>query len=182
MKKLLMSMVLLVVATRAHGESLEARLDQVLAAVKKWETDRTLVAAVREQNQSGLTFEQIMARDRQWVETRGLDEGMKALLIKPASLRLLVLQVTKPYFSEMFLMDNQGAIVAMTNKTSDYWQGDEDKWIKSYNGGKGGIHIGDVEYDESAGEYLAHVAIPIKDNGKVIGALAIGVLVDELPD
>lgn len=77
-------------------------------------------------------------------------------------------------------MDNQGANVAMTNKTSDYWQGDESKFTQSYRGGKGATHIGDVEFDESAQAYLVQVSVPVIESGKAIGAVTIGVNIDEL--
>ena len=57
---------------------------------------------------------------------------MKALMNNSAAKELLKFESSKPYFTEVFLMDNQGANVAMTNKTSDYWQGDEAKFIESF--------------------------------------------------
>lgn len=77
-------------------------------------------------------------------------------------------------------MDNQGAHVAMTDKTSDYWQGDEAKFIESYNGGKGAVHIADVEFDNSTQAYLFQVSVPVKDGNKVIGATTIGIDVDKI--
>lgn len=77
-------------------------------------------------------------------------------------------------------MDNQGAIVAMTNKTSDYWQGDEAKFQKSFNGGEGAINIGKEKFDDSAQAYLVQVSIPILDGDKAVGALTIGVNLGKL--
>ena len=69
------------------------------------------------------------------------------------------------YFSEIFVMDNQGANVAMSDKTSDYWQGDESKFTESYKNGKGGLHIGDVEFDDSSQSYLVQISISIFYSG-----------------
>ncbi|WP_197466328.1 MULTISPECIES: hypothetical protein [unclassified Oleiphilus] len=77
-------------------------------------------------------------------------------------------------------MDNQGANVAMTNKTSDYWQGDEAKWQESFKDGAGAVHIGDVEFDESAQAYLVQVSVPVMDGGTAIGAITIGINLDDL--
>lgn len=44
-----------------------------------------------------------------------------------------------PEYAEIFVMDNQGANVAMSDKTSDYWQGDEDKFVRSFAGGEGKV-------------------------------------------
>ena len=64
-------------------------------------------------------------------------------------------------------MDNQGANVAMTDKTSDYWQGDEAKFKKSYHNGKGTVFVDEVEFDDSSQAYLVQVSVPVKDGDKV---------------
>jgi hypothetical protein len=46
---------------------------------------------------------------------------------------------------------------------------------------RGGIDIGKVKHDKSADAALQQVSLPIIDaDGKVIGALTFGILVDEL--
>ena len=94
--------------------------------------------------------------------------------------RYIGLLESKPYYSEIFVMDDQGANVAMTDKTSDYWQGDEAKFKKSYNNGAGGVHISDVEFDESTQTYSVQVSVPVKDGDAVIGAVTIGIDVDQM--
>jgi hypothetical protein len=66
----------------------------------------------------------------------------------------------------------------MTNKTSDYWQGDEAKFQKSFNGGAGQVHVGDVKFDESAQVYQVQISVPVTDGVKAIGAITIGVDLD----
>ncbi len=87
-----------------------------------------------------------------------------------------------PYFSEIFVMDNQGANVAMSDKTSDYWQGDEAKFKNSYADGQGGLDIGDVKFDDSSQAYLVQVSVPVKDGDAVIGAVTFGIDVDKLAE
>jgi hypothetical protein len=77
-------------------------------------------------------------------------------------------------------MDNLGANVAMSDKTSDYWQGDEAKFVKSYNGGKGDIFIDEVKFDDSTQNYLVQVSVPVKEGDKVIGAITFGINVDKV--
>jgi hypothetical protein len=78
-------------------------------------------------------------------------------------------------------MDNQGANVCQNELTSDYWQGDEAKFEKSYNGGKGAIFVDEVEFDDSSQAYLCQVSVPVMDGDKAIGAITIGVDVEKLP-
>ncbi len=73
-------------------------------------------------------------------------------------------------------MDNQGALVCATEKTSDDWQGDEPKWIKAFNNGHGTTFIDRPRFDSSAHEYLAQISVPIIDAGKTIGVITAGVL------
>ena len=105
---------------------------------------------------------------------------MKAMMTSKAAQKLSEFEQSQPYFFELFLMDNQGANIAMTNKTSDYWQGGEAKWQESFKGSQGAVHIGEVEFDESAQDYLVQISVPVMDNGKAIGAITVGINLDEL--
>ena len=139
-----------------------------------------MVAAVKAQNAKGESLDQIKQRDASWRATSGVDDFMRSLLESDTAKELMKLETSKPYFFELFLMDSQGANVAMTNKTSDYWQGDEAKFTESFKGGSGAIHIGDVEFDESAQAYLVQISVPVMDGGSAVGAMTIGVNVDKL--
>jgi len=157
--------------------------DSVLALVsdlEKWGTHPALIAAVKEKNSKAMTLDAIKSRDKEWRQVDGLDAGMKAMLESNVAKEMLKMEKKSSYLFESFLMDNQGANVAMTNKTSDYWQGDESKFTESYKNGAGATHIGDVEFDESAQAYLVQVSVPVMDEGKAIGAVTIGVNIDEL--
>lgn len=142
--------------------------------------DPVLVEAVKVENAKGKTLDQIKERDKKWMATAGMDDFMKAIQGNAAAKRLLDIQKSAPYFAEMFLTDNQGANVAMTDKTSDYWQGDEAKFAKCFTGGAGSVFVGDVEFDKSEQAYLAQVSVPVLDDGKAIGVLVIGIDVDKL--
>jgi len=78
-------------------------------------------------------------------------------------------------------MDDQGGVVGENNLTSDYWQGDEEKWTGSYNDTKGGVDVGKEKFDKSANATLQQISLPlIAKGGKVIGAITWGVAVDRL--
>jgi hypothetical protein len=79
-------------------------------------------------------------------------------------------------------MDNKGLNVAQSDVTSDYWQGDEAKWKKSFLAGPDGLFIDEVEFDESTQTYQAQVSVSIADpdSGEAIGAITVGVNVELL--
>jgi len=151
-------------------------------------TEKTLVAvgenpvvqgAVESQNGQGMTLDAIKAKDVEWKASKGVEPYMAELMNSACAMELMNFQKQHKYILEIFVMDNQGANVAMTNKTSDYWQGDEAKFIESFKGGAGAIHYGDVEFDESAKGFLVQISVPVKKAGAVIGAITFGVSIDE---
>jgi hypothetical protein len=142
-------------------------------------TDPVLVQAVRQGNAKGQSLSQIKEMDEEWKGTAGIADYMQAMMDNNCSTHLRQLQDSNPYFAEIFVMDNQGANVCMTDKTSDYWQGDEDKFIESYKNGKGAVHIGSVKFDDSTQTYLVQVSVPVRDGDAVIGAVTLGIDVDK---
>lgn len=143
-------------------------------------TDQIIADAVNEQNAKSISLAQIKKQDEEWKSTPGLADFMKEIMVSKCGKHLAEIQKSTSYFAEIFVMDNQGANVAMTDKTSDYWQGDEDKFTESYKNGKGAIHISEVEFDDSAQAYLVQVSVPVKDKGKVIGAITFGIDIDKV--
>ncbi len=91
------------------------------------------------------------------------------------------LAAEQPYYVEVFITDNQGALVCSNAITSDYWQGDEDKWTRAFASGKGAVFIDRPRFDESAKANLGGISLPIMDGPAAIGVLTVGVFTDKLP-
>ncbi|MEM8870329.1 MAG: PDC sensor domain-containing protein [Pseudomonadota bacterium] len=79
--------------------------------------------------------------------------------------------------TEVFVTDQLGLNVIQSNVTSDYWQGDEDKWQQSFGKPDGTIHFGEVELDESTQTYQSQISMPINDpdSGAPLGAITVGI-------
>jgi hypothetical protein len=169
---------LVLITPNGLAEDAPPAVTALIPVIKKWGEDPILIAAVKEQNAKGMTLDQIQKRDKEWMATTGMDDQMKAMMKNTAAQQLEKLEATKPYFFESILMDNQGANVAMTNKTSDYWQGDEPKFTNAYKAG--GVDVGKSKFDDSAKAYLIQVSVPVVEGGKPIGALCVGINLDEL--
>ena len=153
----------------------------------KWLENDQLIQAIRDQNQahSGLTQADIDQLDKDWRAQRKADDKplINRLLSQPASTWLRDQQSqTANFVTEVFAMDNHGLNVAQSVETSDYWQGDEAKWQKTFGNGSGDIHISEVEFDESTGTYQSQVSMPISDpsTGELIGAITFGINVQSL--
>jgi predicted RNA binding protein with dsRBD fold (UPF0201 family) len=175
-----LSLVMGLSAASAGEDAPQKALELANAFSEKYGSDPVIVKAIKKQNAKGMTLDQIKVMDKKWKAYFGTANFMKALIQNECGQLLKKIQKTQPYFAEIFVMDNQGAIVAMTEKTSDYWQGDEVKFKKSFRGGKGAVHVSDVKFDDSTQAYLVQISVPVKDGGKAIGAITFGIDVDKV--
>ena len=171
---------LLMASSLVYAEDAPESVKTLIPELKALGTNPVLVAAVKAQNAKGMTLDEIKKRDEAWMATSGVDDFMKEMMNNDAAKELAKIEKSKPFFDELFLMDDLGANVAMTNKTSDYWQGDEEKFTGSFNNGAGGLDVGKVKFDKSAQAYLVQVSVPVMEGGKAIGAITIGINIDEL--
>lgn len=155
--------------------------------ILQWAKNPIVVNAVREANTKATkSADEITQLDKKWRATEGVDEWIGAFINNPCANYLRDLQKTREgmlvMFSEIFVMDRQGCIVAESNKTSDYWQGDEDKFVKSFADGKGSIFIDEPTFDQSSRKYTSQVSVPVRDpdTGAAIGAITVGVDLDAM--
>ena len=176
----LFGLVIAIISPVISAEEVPEAVKQLVPSLTEWGKNPILIEEVKKQNAKAISLDDIQKMDKAWMAVTGIDDNMKSLMNNAAAKELLKLESSKPYYSELFLMDNQGANVAMTNKTSDYWQGDEAKFKDSFANGTGAVHIGDVKFDKSAQAYLVQISVPVMDGGRAIGALTIGVNLDEL--
>jgi signal transduction histidine kinase len=94
------------------------------------------------------------------------------VLNNPVSNILKRISLQDDAMAELLVTDRFGQLVAASNRTTDYYQADEEWWQKCYNGGKWQIYIPPIEYDESAKVCAAILCIPIIDNnGKFLGVI-----------
>jgi signal transduction histidine kinase len=74
-------------------------------------------------------------------------------------------------FGEAFLTNKYGAIVGLTNKTTDYYQADEQWWQEAKTKG---FYINNVSYDESANIYSLDIVVRVDDDfGEFLGILKV---------
>ena len=136
-----------------------------------------VIKAARAQNASGLSLQEIKRRDDEWKASKELNDFKMELQTNQAGSFLKRQVERSTSFNEAFLTDNQGANVAAFPATSDYWQGDEEKWTASYKkgGNSGELFIGPIEEDESTQTLAVQISAPVIDRGRTIGVLVVGV-------
>lgn len=143
--------------------------------------DETIVAAVAAQNAVSAAYDQAKVEqlDSQWrAEVGGASKPLiDATLATEASKWLAKVQEESGgLLTEIFVMDAKGLNVAQSTVTSDYWQGDEDKFTASFGAGAAAVYLGEIEQDESTQTFQSQVSITITDAaGAPIGAITAGV-------
>lgn len=161
------------IAFEPLAPEVERVLTQKSLLVEDLLRDPVIIDAVRATNQAhiDISLEQIIELDQRWRSSDGVDDFIRPFLTNEAALRLIKFQEDYPGFSEIFVTDEHGMNVGQTNKTTDYYQADEDWWVGGYNGGAGKVFHGPIEFDESAQAEAISLYIPVIDpeNGRAIG-------------
>lgn len=159
----------------AQSAAIHKALTTESEKLKVWAADRQLIDAVKRQNAQQTPLAEIQKIDEAWKSGH-----VKTELTKNACAdRLRELAQAGTQYKEIFLTDRQGAIVCANGITSDYWQGDETKWLKAFAEGKGAVFVDRPKYDESAKATLGSISLPVFDGGKAIGVITVGVVITE---
>ena len=186
-KKLLMYLVCCLPLTAlAQANFSEQELQRLLGikirTTQTFALNPILINAVRQQNAEGLSLETIQQRDQEWTASDKLTPFKLSLQRNKAGRFLKRTVEANPAIAEAFLTDNQGANVAAYPVTSDYWQGDEEKWTAAYNNGEGKLFIGPLEEDASTNTVSVQISAPVLDRGKTIGVLVMGITLNYLEE
>ncbi|MEM8839211.1 MAG: hypothetical protein AAGE89_14035 [Pseudomonadota bacterium] len=155
--------------------------------VMPWLSDPAVVNAIKAQNEkhAGLSEAEIDKLDKQWraeVDQSALPLIESVLGNSLSSFLSEKKDTAQGAITEMFVMDNKGLNVGQSDVTSDYWQGDEGKWKKTYLVGPDAVFVDEIEEDESTQTLQSQASVAIKDpaTGEVIGAITVAVDVDTL--
>lgn len=185
MKKTVMILMVAALATALiFGTAFGAMMNKYEAVAKNELApighNKYIVKYTKEKNNMGETMDQVNMMDTKWKAEEGVADYMKPYLEGSCANYLREVVSMVPYLFEIFVMDNQGAIVCETDKTGDYMQGDEAKWQKSFADGNGGILVDEVEYDKNFGTDVLQISVPVMDMGRAIGAITFGVFADKV--
>ena len=152
-----------------------------------WLQSPILIEAINRQNADniGLTSADIDAMDKDWrSQVRNGGGPLIDRLIKREASTYLSNKKNEAgdLVTEVIIMDNRGLNVAISDITSDYMQGDEAKWKKTFGQGAGHVFVDEVEFDDSSESFQCQVSATIvdPDSGQAIGAVTFGINVENL--
>ena len=148
--------------------------------------DPMVIAAVTSANaaNASLSPNDILTLDGQWRAEVGKDSTLiKGVAENPTSAMLRdLVSASGGKVTEVIVMDAQGLNVAVSDITSDYWQGDEDKWQKTFQVGGNTVFIDAPEFDADLKATVVQLNMSVDDpqTKKPIGAATFQVNLTEM--
>jgi hypothetical protein len=132
-------------------------------------SDAVVRQAVAAKNAAGESPRAIEQKDREWSASPAL---RKALVTGACAERLRELTRADPLVVEVILMDERGANVCLSRETTDYWQGDEAKWRKTFVEGHDPF-VDEPALDASSATYAVQLSVPVAEGSRRMGALTL---------
>jgi hypothetical protein len=181
---ILPALVLLVSATAVQAQNVPDPQKLVRGIQEKLQTEIVRLS-VENQNKkyADISAEDVQKLDQQWRdETQSeVKPLIAATLSSPLSAYLTRIQAhSLGLYTEIFVMDDKGLNVGQSNITSDYWQGDEAKWQKTYLKGADTVFIDEPEWNAETATWRVQVNLSLADmNGRAIGAATVEVNLTE---
>jgi hypothetical protein len=160
---------------------------KVIEQVRGFLASEIVQMSVKDQNRKyeDRTEDEILALDGKWrKETEAKAKPLiSATLSNPLSAYLTRVQAnSNGLFTEIFVMDDKGMNVGQSSISSDYWQGDEDKWQKTFLVGAEAVFVDAPEFDEGLRAWVAQLNLSVSDREtkKAIGAATFQVNLSEM--
>jgi hypothetical protein len=172
--RMLAGVALLIVAQAASDLGAAKARETAAARLAIAETiakDPELLREIKAKNQSGESDAEIQKKDKLW-QASPRYPLRKQLTSNACAARLKRIVASDPVIVEAFLMDAKGALVCASRETSDYWQGDEDKWLKTYKDGQR-VFVDHPALDVSTNAYGVQLSMLISDGSAKVGALTL---------
>lgn len=176
--------VLCCVATNASADE-QAVPDKLLDQIRAWTASPVVLLTLEASNKrhTDLTEDRILTLDKQWRAERKSDDQplITAVLSSPLSGYLTAIQASSlGLYTEIFVMDNKGLNAGQSAITSDYWQGDEAKFQKTFPLGPTAIFIDKPEVSDGTGTENVQINMSITDGTEAVGTVTVEVNLTEL--
>jgi merozoite surface antigen 2c len=157
-----------------------------IAQIREWLKKPVVEISINAQNKryASIPQEEIDALDKQWrAERKSEDQPLiAATLSSPLSNYLTQIQAgSGGLFTEIFVMDAKGLNVGQSSITSDFWQGDEGKFQKTFPNGADAVFVDEAELNEGTKTWRAQVNLTIANaENQPIGAVTVEYNLTEL--
>jgi len=160
--------------------------DSFIAEMRDWLQKPVVQISVEAHNRryNNLPQEEVDKLDKQWRKEREekIQPLVAATLSSPLSMYLTQIQAASGgLYTEIFVMDAIGLNVGQSAVTSDFWQGDEAKFQKTYPNGPDAVFIDEAEFHEGSKTWRAQVNLTVVNaKNEPIGAITTEINLTEL--
>jgi hypothetical protein len=156
---------------------IKAKLDAKILELTPLSTDPELVNAVKAHNTAAASAEAMAMTNDKWHTLSVLDPFVRATAKSPLSEYLKTRKKSDEAIAKIFVSGADGFKVGFDAKT-EHWT---HKGMPKHEVPMAGeTWIGTVKVDDSTGQQLIQVGLPVVDEGKPIGSIVIGIRVDKL--
>lgn len=160
---------------------------KVLPWMHEWMVSPGLISAVVEQNKMhrNLVLEDLLIKDGLWQKEFNDSSAEFSLnLLKNLLSRELRQFKTKTagVVTEIIVMDERGFNVGISDMTSDYWQGDEDKYLQIINRPADTLFFDAVLFDESTRRFQVQLSLQLyqPENPQAIGVMTVALDIEKI--
>lgn len=176
-----------VFAQELPGDPQHLITTEIVDEIREWAKAPVVRYSVEAQNhyRGALSEAAIEALDQQWrAEKDGQDQPLIAATITSPLSNFLLRQQAQSVglYTEIIVVDANGLNVGQSWVTTDYWQGDEDKFQKTFSVGPTAVFIDKPEYDEDLKIWKSQVSMTLtgQSESEAIGALTVEINLTEL--
>jgi hypothetical protein len=179
-KNTLSAVIVLICAVAGLGQAppeIKAKLDVEIKALTQLSTDAEIVNAVKAHNAAAPSAEALAMTNDKWHTLSVLDPFVRATAKTPLSEYLKTKKKSDDTIAKVFVSGADGFKVGYDAKTEHWTHKGMPKHEVPMTGE---TWIGTVKVDDSTGQPLIQVGLPVLDDGKPIGSIVVGLRVDKL--
>jgi hypothetical protein len=156
---------------------IKAKLDAKIKQLAAFSTDPEIVKAVKAHNSTPASSEAQAMTNEKWHTLSVLDPFVRATAKSSLSEYLKTKKTSDDTIAKVFVSGADGFKVGFDSKT-EHWT--HKGMPKHEVPMKGQTWIGTVKVDDSTGQQLIQVGLPVLDGAKPIGSIVFGLRVDKL--
>ena len=157
--------------------AIKAKLDDKIKELASLSTDPEIVNAVKAHNATPASVEAVGMTNEKWHDLSVLDPLVRATAKTPLSEYLKAKKSADDTIAKVFVSGADGSKVGFDAKTEHWTHHGMPKHEVPMSGQ---TWIGQVKVDDSTGQQLIQVGMPVLDGKKPIGSIIVGLRVDKL--
>lgn len=155
--------------------------------IERWKRLPKLETLLKERNLKSRRFskQEIADRDKKWTQAFLQNDFSYSIALVDQEISAQLREIKKQsqdMITEIIITDARGLNFAISDMTSDYWQGDEPKFTEVFSKPANTIHFGEINYDESTKRFQIHLSVPLYSEEKFepLGVMVFGVDVEKV--